>query len=532
MQTNCAVGDLSSKLMSLAKMEEVKSMKFSDTNLPLSGTFSVVGRSIVLRDTSGARWVCANIMKLEGNQGTCSDEMMMDKSLTVGTPCGECLSGCTEATQAECSKACAAPGVTVEVTPSPIMTETQAPTVLLTPAPEAPPTSMPTSMPSTIPVSNAPSAAPTTRPTNKLSLVFTKRDSVEFNSTDLSEVKNVLTTALSKLEPSIDSSIQVDMTMQKGLIKSSRRRQQQQSRQDQRRQSPSATEQYTTTTAIVPASVTDEVLKKFVTEHAFKEFEGSRLDLIIASFKDSSIDRRNGSATWVAQAWSSCSATCGGGTQSRELTCTNNVTKTVCTTGEMSQQTNLAKTQSCGIDDCPSDFPIWAIILIAVCVVLLILCGLLGLSKMRKKSGDSAAVPTNQNQPDQNSNVDALFNAATRDLALPIDANPAQGDEGFSVDSRLKIDPLTPLVSQNRAVPRAVGVPSGARASLISPESYQLASDSAALPESSAYQTTEFDSGYSQPINEGASSPLLPKPNHNIYDAVTPSDSVADGIKD
>ncbi|XP_061625414.1 uncharacterized protein cusr [Phyllopteryx taeniolatus] len=54
------VGDLGSKHMSLATKNEV-TMTFEDFNLPLFGRNSIVGRSIVIHLTDGARYVCASI---------------------------------------------------------------------------------------------------------------------------------------------------------------------------------------------------------------------------------------------------------------------------------------------------------------------------------------------------------------------------------------------------------------------------------------------------------------------------------------
>ncbi|XP_019732329.1 uncharacterized protein cusr isoform X2 [Hippocampus comes] len=54
------VGDLSSKHMSLATKNEVE-MTFEDYNLPLFGQNSIVGRSVVIHLTDGARYVCASI---------------------------------------------------------------------------------------------------------------------------------------------------------------------------------------------------------------------------------------------------------------------------------------------------------------------------------------------------------------------------------------------------------------------------------------------------------------------------------------
>lgn len=54
------LGDLSSKHMSLADKNEVN-MVFTDFNLPLFGQNSIVGRSVVIHKTDGARYVCASI---------------------------------------------------------------------------------------------------------------------------------------------------------------------------------------------------------------------------------------------------------------------------------------------------------------------------------------------------------------------------------------------------------------------------------------------------------------------------------------
>nr|XP_046263940.1 uncharacterized protein cusr [Scatophagus argus] len=53
-------GDLSGKHMSLAGQNEVN-MVFKDFNLPLFGQNSIVGRSVVIHKTDGARFVCASI---------------------------------------------------------------------------------------------------------------------------------------------------------------------------------------------------------------------------------------------------------------------------------------------------------------------------------------------------------------------------------------------------------------------------------------------------------------------------------------
>ncbi|XP_070839239.1 uncharacterized protein cusr [Chaetodon trifascialis] len=54
------IGDLSGKHMSLAGKDEVD-MVFKDFNLPLFGQNSIVGRSVVIHKTDGARYVCGSI---------------------------------------------------------------------------------------------------------------------------------------------------------------------------------------------------------------------------------------------------------------------------------------------------------------------------------------------------------------------------------------------------------------------------------------------------------------------------------------
>nr|XP_019939395.1 PREDICTED: uncharacterized protein LOC109627343 [Paralichthys olivaceus] len=54
------IGDLSAKHMSLAGKNETD-MVFTDFNLPLFGQNSIVGRSVVIHQTDGSRYVCASI---------------------------------------------------------------------------------------------------------------------------------------------------------------------------------------------------------------------------------------------------------------------------------------------------------------------------------------------------------------------------------------------------------------------------------------------------------------------------------------
>ena len=57
----CEVGDLSGKSGSLVGLD-VADRVWYDSNLPLSGPYSIVGRSVVIHKANGERWVCANII--------------------------------------------------------------------------------------------------------------------------------------------------------------------------------------------------------------------------------------------------------------------------------------------------------------------------------------------------------------------------------------------------------------------------------------------------------------------------------------
>jgi len=59
----CEYGDLSGKFEELTGLSSIaKEYTTSGAYLPLSGADSIIGRSIVIHDTTGARWVCANIV--------------------------------------------------------------------------------------------------------------------------------------------------------------------------------------------------------------------------------------------------------------------------------------------------------------------------------------------------------------------------------------------------------------------------------------------------------------------------------------
>ena len=58
-RADCELGDLTGKF-GFFPQSRVAS-QFFDNNLPLGGTNSIVGRSVVLSDSDGARWICATI---------------------------------------------------------------------------------------------------------------------------------------------------------------------------------------------------------------------------------------------------------------------------------------------------------------------------------------------------------------------------------------------------------------------------------------------------------------------------------------
>ena len=59
-QSLCEVGDLSGKFGQF-NASTLVTLTFTDNNLPLYGVHSIVGRSVVIHRSNGARWVCANI---------------------------------------------------------------------------------------------------------------------------------------------------------------------------------------------------------------------------------------------------------------------------------------------------------------------------------------------------------------------------------------------------------------------------------------------------------------------------------------
>ncbi|KAK3595909.1 hypothetical protein CHS0354_014750 [Potamilus streckersoni] len=59
------IGDLSNKFGMLSGSEYMSS--YSDTNLPLRGPLSIIGRSVVIHEKDGKRWACGNIMEDTSN---------------------------------------------------------------------------------------------------------------------------------------------------------------------------------------------------------------------------------------------------------------------------------------------------------------------------------------------------------------------------------------------------------------------------------------------------------------------------------
>ena len=58
----CEYGDLSGKVGGLAGLSSLVAKEYTVADVPLSGADSIVGRSIVVHDTAGGRWVCASIV--------------------------------------------------------------------------------------------------------------------------------------------------------------------------------------------------------------------------------------------------------------------------------------------------------------------------------------------------------------------------------------------------------------------------------------------------------------------------------------
>ncbi|KAL3863981.1 hypothetical protein ACJMK2_005698 [Sinanodonta woodiana] len=59
------IGDLSNKFGMLSGPQYMS--MFSDTNLPLRGPLSIIGRSVVIHDKDGKRWACGNILEDTSN---------------------------------------------------------------------------------------------------------------------------------------------------------------------------------------------------------------------------------------------------------------------------------------------------------------------------------------------------------------------------------------------------------------------------------------------------------------------------------
>ncbi|XP_043911648.1 uncharacterized protein LOC122788835 [Protopterus annectens] len=58
------VGDISGKFHGTLKNQTNKNAQYSDVNMPLFGTYSIIGHSVVIHYTSGARMQCANIERV------------------------------------------------------------------------------------------------------------------------------------------------------------------------------------------------------------------------------------------------------------------------------------------------------------------------------------------------------------------------------------------------------------------------------------------------------------------------------------
>jgi Cu/Zn superoxide dismutase len=130
---DCELGDLSGKFGIIS--ESIFTQTYSDNNLPLSGPYSIIGRSVVIHDMQGARWVCSTIMPVgaavnnapysvrspvvwpsSGFACTTSDIAELDRadrdgaisSLVVRRPaCVNCLRSCGEGLdRTRCSAMC------------------------------------------------------------------------------------------------------------------------------------------------------------------------------------------------------------------------------------------------------------------------------------------------------------------------------------------------------------------------------------------------------------------------------------------
>jgi hypothetical protein len=123
---DCELGDLSGKFGLLPSSGFIQS--YSDDFLPLSGPYSILGRSVVVHDMQGLRWVCATIMPVvvwPSSGFACAvsdvtainaavDRIATINELVVSKPtCVNCLRSCGDTLDpGKCSAMC------VSVTPA------------------------------------------------------------------------------------------------------------------------------------------------------------------------------------------------------------------------------------------------------------------------------------------------------------------------------------------------------------------------------------------------------------------------------
>jgi hypothetical protein len=175
----CEVGDLSGKNGDLANQATVSWTKY-DSYLPLSGTNSIIGRSVVIHKAADAsRWVCADIVGgpvatsspavapiCTPNKATacpCNAAGFVGSQVcnALGSAFGQCICTCTPNSNLDCScpggttkgtQVCNAAGTAAVGSCSPCGAPTQAPT-------PRPMTSAATAVPTTVEAALSQSAA-------------------------------------------------------------------------------------------------------------------------------------------------------------------------------------------------------------------------------------------------------------------------------------------------------------------------------------------------------------------------------------
>ena len=180
-RVDCALGDLTGKF-GFFPQSRVAS-QFFDNNLPLGGTNSIVGRSIVLSDSDGARWICATIAPMtDANvnaagqncsqlaaMGSCVGKVFATAALIAGINVSALFP-----TSCPTLQGAAGAGSAADLTPAPRPTEsvaisttapTTGPSLPATddPAPVPRATAVPVDTMTTSPVAQA-SAAPSSKP--------------------------------------------------------------------------------------------------------------------------------------------------------------------------------------------------------------------------------------------------------------------------------------------------------------------------------------------------------------------------------